>query len=232
VVPHARVIEPELAGNLSDENRHRLERVLRLKSGDSFIITDGMGHEATAVLLGRGAYRAELWEKPNREPLLELTLCAAVSKGDRFEWLIEKAVEMGVRTIIPLECERGLVKNLSNHKLERWQRIADTAMLQCGGTKLTRIAQPTTAFSLNLEGAEALPILLHEELLGTSLKSLPKRVAGEIWLASGPEGGFSEKEVEHLLGTGWQAVWLGKRLFKTDTAPLVALSVLLSEQWF
>ena len=112
MVPHARVIETELAGRLSDDNRHRLERVMRLREGDSFVVTDGLGHETTAVLGKSGTYHAPTWETPGREPEVETTLFAAISKGERLEWLIEKAVEMGVFRIVPLIAERCVVKIL------------------------------------------------------------------------------------------------------------------------
>jgi 16S rRNA (uracil1498-N3)-methyltransferase len=238
VVPHARIIEPELSGTLEKENRHRIERVLRLREGDKFVITDGNGHEATVVLKKNGEYEGDKWESPNREPVLEVTLFAAVSKGDRLEWLIEKAVEMGVRRIVPLICERCVVKFAGNNKTERWQKIAATAMLQCGGCVLPKIESPVKVSELGAVfgkvNDDILPILLHEENLEISLKTLPETSARHksVWLASGPEGGFSENEVNLFIKMGWNTVWLGKRLFKTDTAPTVALSVILSPHWF
>ncbi|OGK10647.1 MAG: hypothetical protein A2W80_01790 [Candidatus Riflebacteria bacterium GWC2_50_8] len=233
MVPHARVIEPALAGTLSADNRHRLERVLRLREGDEFVITDGCGHEATAVLGLKGAYRAEEWLSPDREPLLAVSLFAAVSKGERFEWLIEKAVEMGVARIVPLMAERCIVKEPGSPKVERWRKIAATAMLQCGGCLLPEVADPVKLDLLSAPAEGISPILLHEEALSVSLHQLPDHAGRTgIWLASGPEGGFSDREVKLLIDKGWQPVWLGRRLFKTDTAPTIALANLLARSWF
>ena len=234
MVPHARVIEEELCGTLNKENSHRIMTVLRLREGDSFVITDGYGHEANAVLGKNGNYSAEEWKTPNREPHIEVTLFAALSKGERLEYVIEKAVEMGVKKIVPVICERCIVKNPGNSKTDRWQKIAATAMIQCGGCVLPEVSSPILFDDLPTPNEDTLPILLHEESLELSLKSLPNTVKNKkkLWLSSGPEGGFTDNEVKGFIKSGWQPVWLGKRLFKTDTAPIVALSILLSSYWF
>jgi len=233
MVPHARVIEPSLEGTLDADNRHRLERVLRLREGDEFVITDGCGHEANAVLGRNGSYQAREWQSPGREPALKATVFAAISKGERFEWLIEKAAEMGVVKIVPLLAERCVVKNPGVAKVERWRKIAATAMIQCGGCLLPEVADPLSLADLPAPEADITPILLHEEALSVSLHELPAQPGRtSVWLASGPEGGFSEREVNLLLDKGWQPVWLGRRLFKTDTAPTIALANLLLRSWF
>jgi 16S rRNA (uracil1498-N3)-methyltransferase len=233
MVPHARIIQAELCGMLSEDNRHRLERVLRLREGDRFVITDGLGHEAEATLERSGNYRAFAWQSPGREPEIAVTVFAAVSKGERLEWLIEKAVEMGVRKIVPIMAERCVVKNPGMGKIERWRKVAATAMIQCGGCYLPEVAEPVPVTRLAAPDSSVAAILLHEETLSKSLHGLTavNRDKKNIWLASGPEGGFSDAEVGYLLDSGWQPVWLGKRLFKTDTAPVVALANILSGSW-
>ncbi len=233
MVPHARVIESELQGRLTDDNRHRLERVLRLRPGDSFIITDGLGHEAEAVLHADSEFKASEWTTPNREPAVDVSVFAAISKGERLEWLIEKAVEMGVKRIIPLIAERCVVKNPGRNKIERWRKVAATAMLQCGGCFLPEVTDPIMVKDIGRPQSGTTAILLHEESLSVSLHHLPGSTdfARNIWLASGPEGGFADSEVELFIDQGWQPVWLGRRLFKTDTAPVIALAGLLSRSW-
>ena len=193
MVPHARVIEAALSGRLCEDNRHRLERVLRLREGDAFVITDGCGHEANATLGRSGSYSDETWQTPGREPELAVTLFAAVSKGERLEWLIEKAVEMGVRRIVPVMAERCIVREPGDGKVERWRKIAATAMIQCGGCVLPEIADPVKLSNLVAPPADVLAILLHEESLSVSWHELPQTDASaQVWLASGPEGGFSD----------------------------------------
>ncbi|MBP7635184.1 16S rRNA (uracil(1498)-N(3))-methyltransferase [Candidatus Ozemobacteraceae bacterium] len=228
LVPHARVLEPEADGLLSDENRHYLERVLRLRLGEAFTVTDGVGREAVAVLGEKGAYRLQDWSDPGREPAFETTIFCAVSKGDRFEWLIEKAVEMGVRRIVPLLSSRVVAPAPGPAKIERWRKIAVTAMLQCGGCIIPEIADPLPFKHLPKPDERVLPVLLHEIPMAVSLHELPRAEKPALWIASGPEGGFAPDEVKTFLDAGWRAVWLGKRLFKTDTAPVVALARLLS----
>jgi 16S rRNA (uracil1498-N3)-methyltransferase len=231
MVPHARVYQPELCGTLSDNNKHRLERVLRMRPGDSFIITDGLGQEAVAILGKDGSYEGKEWVEPGREPEVEVTLFAAISKGDRLEWLIEKAVEMGVKRIVPLIGNRCVVKKPSTGKVARWRKVALTAMIQCGGCCLPEVSDPIRLTDIETPAEEVLPILLHEEPLSVSLKELPAKEKKQIWLASGPEGGFDDSEVDFFLKNNWKTVWMGKRLFKTDTAPTIALSCLLADSW-
>lgn len=229
MIPHSRIIEPGICGTLSDDNRHRIERVLRLRPGDKFVITDGCGNEAEAVLGKNGEYAAGSWNQPNREPDVEVSLFVALSKGDRLEWIIEKAVEMGVRKIIPIISDRCLVKEPSRSKTERWQKIAESAMIQCGGCIIPEVVAPIKLFDIARPGDDVYPVLLHEETLDCSFKGLQDSKNKKIWLASGPEGGFTDAEVDFFIKTGWKTIWLGRRLFRMDTAPIFALSNILSK---
>lgn len=231
MVTHCRILET--GHKLSKENQHRLINVLRLKPSDSFVITDGKGKEFEAVLKSRETYEITSETISSREPDIEVTLYSAISKGDRFERLIEKAVEMGVRYIYPIVSERCVVKKPSEAKINRWQSIATTAMLQCGGCLLPEIMRPIDLSDVPAKSKSSIAILLHEQNLSVSIKSLSSLDKFDSFLlASGPEGGFSQMEVSKLIKLGWQPVWLGKRLFKTDTAPIIALAQLLSKSWF
>lgn len=231
MVPHSRIIESNLCGTLSDDNRHRIERVLRLRPGDKFIITDGLGNEAEAILEKNGYYSAESWYEPNREPNIEVTLFIALSKGDRIEWIIEKAVEMGVRKIVPVITKNCIIKDPSRAKAERWQKIAETAMIQCGGCILPEVTAPTKLSDIDKPGSDVYPVLLHEETLDCSLKGLKETECKKVWLVSGPEGGFTDDEVSFFKDSGWKTIWLGRRLFRMDTAPVVALANILAPHW-
>ena len=172
MVPHCRIIETEPNGSLNKDNRHRLERVLRLRPGDKFVITDGCGKEAEAILEKDGKYSVVSWYEPDREPDIEVTLFVALSKGDRLEWVIEKAVEMGVRKIVPLISEHCIVKEASENKLERWQKIAETAMIQCGGCLLPEITAPLKLVNIPKPDDSTLPLFLYEENLDYSVSGL------------------------------------------------------------
>ncbi|NLM17393.1 MAG: 16S rRNA (uracil(1498)-N(3))-methyltransferase [Candidatus Riflebacteria bacterium] len=232
-VSHGRVLEKAPEGLLSEENRHRLINVLRMKPGDSFIITDGSGHEAEAVLQENATYTSNGWEEPMREPALKAILYAAVTKGDRFETLIEKAVEMGTAKIVPVISERCLVKQPNENKLDRWRKIAISAMIQCGGCILPEIADPVFFDEIPAPEKGAKAFLFHEKPLEQSINSLQKAdtESKKVYLATGPEGGFTQEEAEKLIKLSWQPIWLGKRLFRADTAPIIALANLLSPYW-
>lgn len=233
MVPHCRIVEIEPNGTLTKDNRHRLERVLRLRVGDKFIVTDGCGKEAEAILSKDGQYTTEEWNEPKREPNIEVTLFVAISKGDRLEWIIEKAVEMGVTQIVPLISDRCIVKEPSKLKTERWQKIAETAMIQCGGCILPEVNNPIELKKINTPPKDVLPLFLYEENLDYSasgLSKIPENIK-KVWLVSGPEGGFTDKEVSFFKEAGWKTVWLGKRLFRMDTAPIIALANILSPYW-
>lgn len=227
-----RVFEPELSGILTKENRHRLERVMRLREGDNFVITDGCGNESIAILGPRGSYLAENWTNPNRESSLNVTLFASVSKGEKFDWMVEKVVELGVRRIVPVTSQHCVVKKPSDAKVERWQKIAISAMLQCGGCVLPEVLKPILLAKLPSPDSKTRALVLFEENTNEAFLRLnglhdPKNV----WLFSGPEGGFSRAEIESLTSRGWQTAWLGRRIFRAETAPMVALSNIFAGTW-
>jgi len=224
---HRRIYETAFGDVLSRENRRYLENVLRLKPRDVFFVTDGQGREAEAVLLKEGRYSFKTPFFPKREPQLEVTITAGISKGNRFELMIEKAVELGVRRIVPLLAARNVVRIPSQAKLARWEKIAIAAMLQCGGCLKPEIADPSPISALPKLGDEELGLLLDENL-ETSSACLPcPEGQKRVWIASGPEGGFSRDEVKEFLERGWKPMNLGPRRLRAETAPIVALSVIL-----
>lgn len=230
-VPHGRVFEETLQGSLSRENAHYLKHVLRLREGACFFLTTGNGDETRARLLSDGAYSVMETTYPVREPPLVVTLFPAVLKGDRFEFLIEKAVELGAVGIHPIVCKRSIVRELSASKRERWEKIAVSAMLQCGGCRKTAIHEPVKLRALPTPSPSTHALLLHESPDAEGFPLMPPPGVRDIWLVSGPEGGFEPSEVEELKGRGWKTVYLGSRLLRADTAPLAALAALvLSEK--
>ncbi len=226
-----RVLATELNGNLDKENRHRLERVMRLRPGDVFVITDGRGHEAEAILGPQGSYAAEKWSAPEREAAIELHLFAAMTKGEKFDWLVEKAVELGVRRIIPVMSRHCVVKKASESKLDRWQKIALSAMLQCGGCILPEIAAPTKLDDIPAP-QNVCATVLYEYDAESKVHDLDQcRENRECWLLTGPEGGFAPEEINLLKQRGWHSLWLGPRIFRAETAPIIAVSTILAGSW-
>jgi 16S rRNA (uracil1498-N3)-methyltransferase len=210
---------------------HHVVRVLRLRPGDPLTLFDGRGgeHEARiAALEGRkvvvevGAHRAIERESP-----LAVTLVQGLSSGERMDFTVQKAVELGVAAIQPVAAEKSVVR-LSGERAEarraHWQRVAIAACEQCGRNRIPEI-RPVIALDRLATSAKALKLLLAPDA-NRSLKTALQAGRRDIVLAAGPEAGFSEPEVGRLLAGGFLAVSLGPRILRTETAALAALAAL------
>jgi 16S rRNA (uracil1498-N3)-methyltransferase len=212
-----------------DEARH-LSRVLRLGAGATVEVFDGRGHATLAEVLAAGKDVVELRRigqaLPDRALPISITLATAVPKGDRFDWLVEKATELGVARLIPLRTERSVV-DPGRSKLERLRRAVVEASKQCGRNRLMEIGAP-------VEWTE----FLRDEPLNPRLIAHPGglRFAGwpvpspatTVVLAVGPEGGFSKDEVASAVDAGWCVVGLGSTLLRVETACLTGCARLLA----
>ena len=214
-----------------------LTRVLRLKAGDSLRVFNGEGgeFEARLVEVGRRAARVELDAFVEREveSPLELVLAQGVSRGERMDYTVQKAVELGVSRIIPLLTERTAV-NLRDERSEKrqahWQAVVNGACEQSGRNRVP-LVEPVMKFSGLMDAASSLPheaskFVLHHRA-DTSLQSLA-RPQGPVYLLIGPEGGLSPAEITAATAAGFMPLRLGPRVLRTETAALAAISVL---QW-
>jgi 16S rRNA (uracil1498-N3)-methyltransferase len=217
----------------SDESKH-LVRVMRKKAGDRIFITDGNDTMYEAVIVGCGKTDthcdiAVIHRKYN-EPSLDVTLAVSLLKNPaRFDYLIEKATELGVRTIIPLFCERTITQH---EKHDRLEKVALAAMKQCGRSWLPRI-QSAQKYNLVISNSShwQLKILPHEK--SNSLQTISSELKlhddlHSVLIAIGPEGGFSETEVALAEHNGFKIISLGSRRLRTETAAVVALAELLN----
>ncbi len=224
------------------EDAHHISRSLRMAAGEHVTLCDMQSNEYDCELVGFYPDRVEARicssQKGKTEPPYRVHLFQALTKGDKFETVIQKSVECGVYDITPFESERCIVrlKGESTSKTERWQRIAQEAAKQCGrgilptvqsGEKLSVILPRAKEFDLALfcyEGEE-------ETGLKSVLQSatLPKDRLPEIAVMIGSEGGFSQNEAKMAKEQGWIPVGLGKRILRTETASTVALSCLIYE---
>jgi 16S rRNA (uracil1498-N3)-methyltransferase len=231
---------------------HQISTVLRLRAGERVTLLDNSGWQYVvaldAVERGRIAGTVEHKELAGNEPRTKLTLYVALLRPERFEWVLQKGTELGVSAFVPLICERSTIADadgLSEHKLERWNRIVREAAEQSRRGKLPRLA-PAVFFPAACDqaaqrgaalllwegtGAPALRQVLRNPSIGatSSDPQAPPPHAFSIALFSGPEGGFSASEFETALRYNMIAVTLGPRTLRAETAPLVATSAILYE---
>ncbi len=226
---------------LTGEEFHHAARVLRKKANDYILVTDGTGLEYGAIIRQVLADRleceiAKTRRKP-REPYTAVTLIVGLLKGQRFSTLIEKATEIGVARIIPVDSEYSLVSG-SQNKTRRWLGMARAAMKQSGRSVLPEIDDPIP-FDRAVELCETshLKLIAHTEGLTKRLDTLieermrrhPEPPASAA-IAIGPEGGFSALEVDKAVSRHFECISLGPRRLRTETAAIVALTMLLYQQ--
>jgi 16S rRNA (uracil1498-N3)-methyltransferase len=217
---------------LTDADAEHLVRVLRVEAGQVYEISDNRNVYLAEIEFARKSavgFRV-LEQLPSPAPSAHITLLAALIKFERFEWLIEKATELGVAVIQPIDAtrtERGLAQ-ASSKRSTRWERIAREASEQSRRAHLPEIA-PVAEFDAALqttadvrllldENSEALPIL---QVLPT-IRHREDRVA----LLLGPEGGWTEDERRRALSNGWSGCSLGRHILRAETAALSATAVI------
>ena len=212
-----------------EEARH-LTRVLRVEPGQRFEVSDN-----------RAAYLAEISEArgervvfrvvepiPSLEPPVHITLLAALFKFDRFEWMVEKATELGVERIVPVEAvrtEKGLLE-ASQKRAERWRRIAREASQQSRRTRMPEIGAGVS-FERAVETDADIRFFLDEGEAAPLIRALPEQRAprDSAALLLGPEGGWTEAERESARNKGWIAVSLGPQVLRAETAAAAALAI-------
>jgi 16S rRNA (uracil1498-N3)-methyltransferase len=224
--------DPPIAGRLvltGDEARH-LARVRRLRSGDVVEVFDGRGTAYRAEVTGLGGGRVELAVRgdplPDRVAPCHLSLATAVPKADRFDWLVEKATELGVARLVPLRTGRSVVDPRST-KLERLRRVIVEAAKQCGRSGLMTLDDPVPWVSFARQESAEVRLVAHPG--GEPAASWPRvGRGGRVTLAVGPEGGFDAEEVEAGRAAGWRIVGLGCTLLRIETAGLAGAAVILA----
>ncbi len=229
---------------LIGEDAHHVARSLRMAVGDGITVCDMQGNEYDCKITGFEDDARVFCEilgkkRSDTEPPLKITLFQALSKGDKLDTVIQKAVECGVARIVPFESERCVVRckaDSEDRKTERRRRIAAEAAKQCGRGILPEVT-PTVDFDTALELAKESELVLFcyegdgTEPLGLILQNkLPRREDGRypsVALIVGSEGGFSIDEAKRAQDNGACMAGLGKRILRTETAPIFALSCLI-----
>jgi 16S rRNA (uracil1498-N3)-methyltransferase len=219
------------------EVRH-IRRVLRLKVGDRLRLFDGSAKEYEGIIVEEGpssvVIKVEDVLSPPKESPLEITLAQSLLKGEKMEYLIQKATELGIKKIIPFFSSRSvplLDKSKKLRRYHRWEKIAIEACKQCGRVAVPKV-EPLQNYSdmLRMASSEALRLILWEKE-GRGLKEVLQGSKGmtKIFFMVGPEGGMSDAEVGEAEKGGFIPITLGKRILRSETAGLCLLSILQYE---
>jgi 16S rRNA (uracil1498-N3)-methyltransferase len=209
---------------------HYLRDVLRVASDEQLEVFDGEGNSFRACLRGEALVRGEKVAALSRA--LDVVLAQALAKGEKMDFVVQKATELGVSRIVPVIAERAVVRvdrERGSTKAERWRRIAQEAARQCGRSDVPFVDEPREWADVLRrigEEPERRGVLLDPE--ETSLRlGAAARGAARILLAIGPEGGFSPQEREMAVRAGVLAAGLGPRILRTETAAVAALAIVL-----
>ncbi len=212
-------------------------KVLRMKEGDKLLLCDGKGYDYTAeiVTLSSSQVLTKMLEKSpcKNEPKTKITLFQGLPKQGKMEWIIEKCTEIGVSDIVPIKTERSVVRlddERSDKKLSRWQKTAQEAAKQCGRGVVPKVHAPISLKDLKKDNLPDFLLVPYEEEKSVSVKEAIQNMNAEsAGIFIGPEGGFEAFEIDFLKELGAKSVTLGPRILRTETAGMVALSLLLYE---
>jgi len=235
-VPHSN-IEKGILKVEGDEVRH-IRKVLRLGKGDALRVFNGSGKEYEGTIVEVGPFsvsiRVHQILSSRKEPVLEITLAQSLLKGEKMDFLVQKAVELGIKRIVPFVSSRSIPVLEVKKRLERqkrWEKIAIGASKQCGRNFIPKIDLPVSFLEM-LESApkDSLRFILWEEE-GKGLKEILGRSEGakEIFFVVGPEGGLSQEEVEEARRSYFIPITLGQRILRSETASLSFLSIIQYE---
>ena len=211
---------------LDSDNSHHLNKVLRFPVGKNITVFNGDGFDYTALVQDAKkttSLKVISKVRNNTESKLDLTLAQGIAKGEKMDFLIQKAVELGVTRIIPMKLEHCVVR-LSDEKVQKkidhWQKIANHACEQSGRSVIVSLSNPLSLEELLEETIHDGFVLHHRAQI--SLSQLKETSKATILI--GPEGGLTEKEVSDSEVAGYQSILIGKRVLRTETASLAAIA--------
>ena len=236
-VPQPR-IEKGMLKVEGEEVKH-IKKVLRLRAGDEVAVFDGLGREFEGTIVEEGlssvVIRVQNVLSSKRDSPVEVTLAQSLLKGEKMDYLIQKATELGVKDVIPFLSSRSvpLLDKLGKLKRQhRWEKIAIEASKQCGRGVVPKIESlQDYSDMLRTASPNTLRLILWERE-GTKLKQIFERSKErkKVFFIIGPEGGFSQEEVEEAKRAGFIPVTLGRRILRAETASLCFLSILQYER--
>ena len=217
------------------DDARKLTSVLRKRTGDRIEVVDSAGaaYAATLIVAGRdvGATLDERLERGSVESGLRVTVAQAVPKGQKMDFVVEKATELGAEAIVPVRSARVVGNDTSPGKVERWRRIAKAAAQQSGRVRVPAVTNVVEWDALLATFPEYDRVYVPWELADThALRDVFEGDLGDVrsvLIVIGPEGGFASDEVLRAVEAGGRAISLGRRILRTETAALVVLAALL-----
>lgn len=233
--PNAMTLHAGFEGELDSRNTHYLKNVLRARAGQALELFDGLGKEYSAniSLVERRKIQIQIGDliskKVSTESPLAICLAIGISKGERMDWVMQKATELGVSRIIPLKtqrCEVKLDEQRFNKKLEHWKSVVISASEQSNRSTIPGIAAAQT-FS-DFVKSKSSDLCLVFDPKGKSLATIASGLAKpkSVTVAIGPEGGFTDAELNVASESGYELCVFGPRILRTETAPVACLAVL------
>lgn len=220
---------------LDEAQAHQISQVLRLRPQTPLVLLDNAGwaYEVALLQVDKRQVRGRVVSRTPApgEPTTQLTLYQALLKADKFEWVLQKGTELGVARFVPLLSERSVVQEVSQNKLARWERIITEAAEQSGRGRVPPLISPTPfAEAVTQLPPDTLALIPYEQEKATPLKTpLAALSRCPVTLFIGAEGGWSEAEVALAKRHGVQAVTLGPRILRAETAAVVAAALVLHE---
>lgn len=223
-----------------DSLKHHL-RVRRVNSGESIAVFNGAGMVATATIDSTSSDKklllnlSNIREDLSRESNYPITLIQGLAANEKMDWIIEKAVELGVGTIIPVQTQRSVLRvnaqqdeKKAQKKLDHWTQIMIAACEQCDRSVMPTLETPQTLnqflSAFDIASCGQLPIVLSPQGQ-LKLISIVKRAPGQgVALMIGPEGGFDDLELQNIEHKGWLSANMGHRILRTETAGISAIS--------
>lgn len=231
-IPRIYTDQPLSSGTLitleESPSRH-IAKVLRMQPGRELVLFNGRGGEYQACIEAVNKKSVSVtvggFDQTDRQSPLNIELAIGLSRGERFDWVLQKATELGITRIAPLITERTEVK-LSGERLEKkmhhWQQILVSACEQCQRNRLPQLSKPVKLADWLATSEAALQFVLHHRS-DRALSELPR--PDSLALLVGPEGGLSDAEIQLAQAQGHTPLALGPRVLRTETAPVVALSL-------
>lgn len=227
-------LQPQSIIRLDDKASHHLARVLRAKKGDALILFNGQGGEYSAVitLIDKKGVEVEIQSFTAREVESPLTihLAQGIARGEKMDFIVQKAVELGVSVISPLVTERcnvRLVQEREEKRLQHWRSVIVSACEQSGRNYLPTLTAPLSLKDWLITAKADFRFVLSPHV-SQSLPAVSIPSDATVILLIGPEGGLSEAEVELAISHGFLPLQIGPRILRTETATIAAISILQS----